>query len=184
MNIQLRALHPDDAPVLAQLANNRKIWNNVRDRMPFPYTEKDARTFIANVANKAGAQVQAIVSEPLGFVGAIGLHTGEDIYVGTAELAYWIGEPHWGKGLASEAVRQMIESGFLKQRLRRIFAKVYAFNYGSARVLEKNGFRQESVARAAILKNGKVWDEIGFALLQSEYQRAAVRMPQARHELH
>ncbi|MEL6969608.1 MAG: GNAT family N-acetyltransferase [Bacteroidota bacterium] len=169
MTLQLRPLQPSDAPALAKLANNKKIWNHVRDRMPFPYTQQDAATFIGNVQQSERALVRAILWPNAGFVGTVGLHFREAPYDGSAELAYWIGEPYWGCGIASSAVQKVLALGFARSELRRIYATVFSFNRSSARVLERNGFRQEVVARAAILKNNQVWDEITFGLLRAEY---------------
>lgn len=169
MNLQLRNLQPDDAPVLAKLANNRKIWDRVRDRMPIPYTEQDAAAFIRNVQQNERALVRAIVGADVGFVGTVGLHFQTPPYSGSAELAFWIGEPYWGRGMATSAVQRMLKLGFAQAQLRRVYATVFAFNLGSARVLENNGFQKEIVARAAVLKNGQVSDEITFGLLREGY---------------
>lgn len=169
MTFQLRPLQLDDAPVLAQLANNKKIWDRVRDRMPFPYTEQDAATFIRNVQQSEQALVRAVYEPGDGFVGTVGLHLQKDPFNGSAELAYWIGEPFWGRGIATVAVRQMLAVGFVQEQLRRIYATVFSFNIGSVRVLENNDFRREVVARDAILKNGQVWDELTFGLLREEF---------------
>lgn len=170
MTLQLHTLKPDDAFALARLANNRKIWNNVRDRMPFPYTTEHAAAFIENIQRQKNALVYAIGWAGQRLVGTVGLHLGEEEYRGTAELAYWLGEPFWGQGIASKAVQEILKIGFGQLHLRRIYATVYSFNSASLRVLEKNNFNVESVARQAVMKNGKVADEICCALLAREYQ--------------
>ncbi len=168
MTFRLQTLRSADAPALARLANNKKIWDNVRDRMPYPFTLQDAEAFIHNVIRHDHALVRAIMLPGEVFAGTVGLHLQASPYEGSAELAYWLGEPFWGSGLASLAVRKLVELGFDQYNLRRIFARVYSFNKASVRVLEKNGFRCETVARAAILKNDKIWDELTFGLLQNE----------------
>ena len=164
-NITLRELTFADTAVIANLANNKNIWDNVRDRMPFPYKEEDAENFIKLVLKEDGPEVRAIVQEGV-LKGLVGLHPASDVYRGTAELGYWIGEPYWGQGLASAAVEQMIPIAFEKMKLRRIDASVYEHNRASRRVLEKNGFVREGVARAAVIKNGVVLDEVRFGLLR------------------
>ena len=162
--IALRPLEASDRKAFALLANNRNIWNNVRNRMPHPYTEEDADEFILLASSPDGPTIRAITLDGT-VAGVIGLHPGQDVYEGTAELGYWIGEPYWGLGLASAAVKEMISIGFQKLNLRRIFASVYDYNVASMRVLEKNGFEKEGVAKAAVLKNGKVFDEVKYGLL-------------------
>ena len=162
--IILREVSFDDSPVIAQLANNKKIWNNVRNRMPYPYALKDAEQFVEQALKSDDATVQAITLHGQ-VTGLIGLHPASDVYSGTAELGYWIGEPYWGRGLASAAVTQIIPIGFEQLKLRRIYASVYEHNHASMRVLEKNGFQREGVARAAVLKNGQVLDEVRYGLV-------------------
>ena len=163
--ITLRQPTLADAPFIAQLANNKKIWNNVRNGMPHPYGLADAEAFIGQVIKEDGPAVKVIVQERT-IAGLVGLHPADDVYSGTAELGYWIGEPFWGQGVASEAVRQIIEIGFEELKLRRIYASVYEHNLASMRVLEKNGFEREGVARAAVMKNGVVLDEVRFGLVR------------------
>lgn len=163
-NVILRPLRTSDIPRFAALANNKKIWDNVRNRMPHPYTEADAEAFIQLAQTPDDPTIRAILLDGE-LVGVTGLHPAQDVYEGTAELGYWIGEPYWGKGLASLAVEQMIQVGFKELGLRRIYASVYAFNKASMRILEKNGFEQEGIAKAAVLKNNKVWDEVRYGLL-------------------
>jgi [ribosomal protein S5]-alanine N-acetyltransferase len=74
------------------------------------------------------------------------------------ELAYWIAEPYWGQGIASEAVRLMTNYIFETFVINRIVAEVFECNKASMRVLEKNGFFLESVARKGILKNNLLMD--------------------------
>jgi ribosomal-protein-alanine N-acetyltransferase len=162
--ISLRPLRATDRKAFALLANNINIWNNVRNRMPHPYSEEDADEFILMAQTPGGPTIRAITLEGE-LAGVIGLHPAHDVYEGTAELGYWIGEPYWGRGLASAAVKEMIQIGFQELKLRRIFASVYDYNTASMRVLEKNGFENEGVAKAAVLKNGKVFDEVKYGLL-------------------
>lgn len=162
--IALRPLEASDRQRFAQLANNINIWNNVRNRMPHPYSEEDADEFISMALTPGGPTIRAITLDGT-LAGVIGLHPAQDVYEGTAELGYWIGEPYWGRGLASAAVKEMIQIGFKELKLRRIFASAYDYNTASMRVLEKNGFEKEGVAKAAVLKNGKVFDEVKYGLL-------------------
>lgn len=162
--ILLRPLRTADAPALTLLANNKKIWDNVRNRMPHPYAEKDAQEFIQLAQAPDGPTIRAITLNGE-LAGVIGLHPLQDVYEGTAELGYWIGEPFWGRGLASEAVGQMIKIGFEELNLRRISAAAFEYNTASIHILEKHGFEHEGVAKAAVIKNGKVWDEIKLGLV-------------------
>ncbi len=98
--------------------------------------------------------------------GGVGLIIQEDVYRKSAEIGYWVGEPYWGKGIASEAVTQLTEYGFNELNLLRIYAGVFDFNVGSMKVLEKNGFVKEGVFKNAVIKNGRICDEHRYCKLR------------------
>jgi len=164
--LQLRPFSLTDKSRFALLANNKNIWNNIRNRMPHPYEESDAADFIKMATNKKPNTILAIEWKGE-LVGAIGLHPEDesDVYAGTAEMGYWVGEPFWGRGIASKAVAIMIKYGFEELKLRRIFAAAYAYNIASMKVLEKNGFQKEGISKQAVIKNGKIWDEHRYGLV-------------------
>lgn len=159
----LRSLHPDDAPSLAALANNKNVWDRVRDYFPFPYTVSDAREFIATAQESAPPLSLALEYEGQ-FCGVIGLMPQTDVNRKTAEIGYWLGEPYWKQGLATEAVRQMCEYGF-GLGFARLQAAVFDFNQASMRVLEKNGFVKEGIFRRSVYKNGRFLDEHWYGKL-------------------
>lgn len=159
----LRALQPGDAPALAALADNRKIWDRVRDYFPSPYSQADARDFIA-MSGESEPPLNLAIESGGELCGVIGLMPQADVNRNTAEIGYWLGEPFWGQGLATEAVRQMCDYGF-SLGFARLHAAVFAFNKASMRVLEKNGFIQEGVFRKAVFKNGQFFDEHWYAKL-------------------
>ena len=160
IDIHLRPVRPADAPRLAELANNRHIWINLRDQLPSPYSRADAEAFI-HLANDPDctAHHRAIELPGTGFCGMIGLHPGTDVNRFSAEIGYWIGEPYWGRGIATAAVGQMLRVGFEELDMERIFAAVFSSNPASMRVLERNGFIFEGIARHAVFKNGAFLDE-------------------------
>jgi RimJ/RimL family protein N-acetyltransferase len=162
-NITLRPLELGDISELAALANNKNIWNNVRDQMPHPYSEKDAMRFVDLKMHQEQDYVFAIVFKGK-FSGMVGLHPQKDIYRLSAELGYWIGEPYWGNGLASKAVDMIVKFGFDELKLNRIFAGVFEHNDASKRVLEKNGFIKEGVSIKAAIKNGVILDEWRYGI--------------------
>jgi [ribosomal protein S5]-alanine N-acetyltransferase len=161
--IVLRPLQKTDNVALANLANNKNIWNNIRDAMPHPYTEANADFFIDLVQKENPNHILAIESEGV-FCGLIGLHRQNDVYRLSAELGYWIGEPFWGKGIGTKAVELMVKHGFENLELNRIYAGVYGFNLASMHVLEKCGFEKEGILRKAVIKNNIVLDEHRYAI--------------------
>ncbi len=148
----------EDAEWLAEHFNNVQIWNNLRDYIPHPYTMGDAEKFITAQENIDPVQNFLVMDEEGKPAGGIGITLKEDIYRMNVELGYWIAEPCWGKGIATEAVRQMTGYTFENWAINRIVAEVFEYNRPSMRVLEKNGFFLENVSRKGILKNGYLWD--------------------------
>ncbi len=162
-NIKLRELKLADKTKLTSLANNKNIWNNVRDFFPSPYTENDAIHFI-ELCNKEDPKITFAIEFCNEFVGVTGLVLQSDIYRKSAEIGYWIGEPHWNKGIATEAVNLMIRYGFENLKLNRIFTGVFEHNRASQRVLEKCGFIHEGIFEHAIIKNNKLINEYRYGI--------------------
>ncbi len=156
--VKLRKLNIADKTILAKLLNNKNIWDNLRNRIPYPYEEKDAEMFIRLIEKDKFQRIFAIEFSKK-FCGVIGLMLMQDVYEKSAELGYWIGEPFWGKGIATESVRLITDYGFNKLNLLRIYAGVFEYNIASMKVLEKNGFLKEGVFKKAVFKNGEICDE-------------------------
>ncbi len=163
--VRLRKLKPSDSAQLAQLANNKKIWDNVRDYFPHPYSEKDAEAFLKSQDEEI--QQNFAIEYKGEFCGIIGLILQKDVYRKSAEIGYWLGEPFWNKGIATEAVGQTVNYGFQNLKLIRIFAGAFEFNGASMKVLEKNGFKKEGISKKAVFKNGGIWDEHRYAILNN-----------------
>jgi RimJ/RimL family protein N-acetyltransferase len=152
----------EDAPSIAQYANNRKISVNLRDIFPYPYLLSDAEGFLSNVAEQNPRTAFAIsnINEA---IGGIGLRFGEDVNRYTAEIGYWLAEPFWNKGIMTKVVSRFVDFAFDKFELNRIFAGPYISNPASACVLEKTGFVLEGTLRASAYKDGIVLDQFLYA---------------------
>lgn len=154
---QLREWRATDCTSLTHYADNIKIWRNVRDRFPHPYTEEDGRFFIGNIVPQSPGYEFAIVIGGEA-VGGIGLVRQSDVERLSAEIGYWIGEPYWNRGIAGDAVGTVCEYAFCETELIRLFASIFEYNTPSMRVLEKNGFRKVGVQRRAAIKEGRIID--------------------------
>ena len=166
-NIKIRPLELSDKTELAKLANNKKIWDNLRDYIPFPYKENDADYFI-NLTRKEDP-IQTFGIEYKGKLsGIISLVIQKDVYRKSAEIGYWIGEPFWGSGIATKAIKLITAYGFDKLGLNRIYAGVFEYNIASMTALEKNGYKKEGIFKNAILKNDKICDEHRFFKLNEK----------------
>jgi len=161
-NIILRPLTDSDATVLAQLANNRKIWDNVRDLLPSPYGIDDANNFI-HLTRQENPHTTFAIEYNQALCGVIGLVGQSDVYKNTAEIGYWIGEPYWNKGIATTAVKLITQYGFEQLHFIRIHTGVFEYNTASMKVLTKNGYTKDAVFKKSVIKNGQVYDEHRFS---------------------
>ena len=167
MKIQIRKWELADAKDLATALSNGKILDNLRDGLPYPYTEQDGKDFIAAMlaADENSTFAFAITLDGK-VIGSIGAFRQENIHKHTAELGYYIAEEHWGKGIMTEAVKQLCDYVFSHTDMIRIYAEPFAYNIGSQRVLEKAGFQYEGTLRNNAVKNGKILDMKMYSILR------------------
>lgn len=167
MICRIRKWELSDAADLAMAISNKNIQDNLRDGLPYPYTEKDGADFISAMlsADENGTFAFAITVDDK-VVGSIGVFRQGNIHRLTAELGYYIAEEYWGRGIMTEAVRQICQYVFEKSDIIRIYAEPFAYNIASCRVLEKAGFRYEGTLRNNAVKNGKVIDMKMYSLLK------------------
>ena len=160
---RVRPWRTGDETSLVHHANNPKIWQNVRDAFPHPYTMGDAIEWI-KIAGSADPLTNFAIQVDESAVGGIGIVLNSDIYRRSAELGYWLGEEYWGRGVVSEAARAVSEWAFSNFDLCRIHAGVFEWNPASARVLEKAGFQLEARLKKAVTKQGRTGDELVYAI--------------------
>lgn len=167
MDCKIRRWRIEDAPALATALNNKKIQDNLRDGLPFPYTVNDAKEYIKAMlaADQEKAYAFAIVVDDEA-IGSIGVFRCENIHFKTAELGYYIAEPYWGKGIGTSAIKQICSYIFSGTDIIRIFAEPFAGNLASCRILEKSGFQLEGVLKKNAIKNGKILDMKMYALIK------------------
>ncbi|MEO9482807.1 MAG: GNAT family protein [Ekhidna sp.] len=166
--ISLRALQSDDAETVASLINNRKVLDNLRDYIPYPYSKKDAEEFILFSTKQDPTVTFAILSHDE-ICGVIAIIPQSDIHRMSAEVGYWIGEPYWGNGIATQALSLITEYAFSQLDVIRLYAIVFSPNDTSKRVLEKCGYKKEGIGKKAIIKNNQILDEHRYAILKSDY---------------
>ena len=169
MKCNIRKWKLSDAKDLAVALSNRKIQDNLRDGLPYPYTEQDGADYISSMlsANENDTFAFAITVDNK-VVGSIGVFRQENIHRQTAELGYYVAEEYWGRGIMTEAVKKICEYVFCKSDILRIYAEPFAYNAASCRVLEKAGFQYEGTLRSNAVKNGKVIDMKMYSLLKTE----------------
>lgn len=161
----LRPWMTDDKPALVHNANNRKVWRNLADIFPHPYTEADADFWI-DLANQAAPSIHLAIELDGIAVGGIGIIVGEGIARYTGKFGYWLGEDYWGRGIATAAARAMCDYAFFGPQFVRLEAQVFAWNPASMRVLEKTGFVREGVHKRSVFKDGQFTDGVMYALIK------------------
>jgi RimJ/RimL family protein N-acetyltransferase len=162
----IRNFKMSDKASIAKHANNRKIWRNVRNAFPHPYTETNAEQWISSILEEKVKTKFAIVVDGKA-VGGIGVEKKDDIYSQTMEFGYWIGEEYWNKGIITEAIQVIADYAFDEFDIMRLEAHVYHWNIGSMRALEKAGFEKEAILKKRVFKDGEYVDEHVFAKLKT-----------------
>ncbi|HEX3553087.1 MAG TPA: GNAT family N-acetyltransferase [Thermoanaerobaculia bacterium] len=154
----LRPWREGDEESLVRHANNRKVWINLRDHFPHPYTLSDARSWIGRCVAAPRPPTSLAVEYAGEAIGGVGLLPMADVARFTAEVGYWFGEAWWGRGFATEALRRLTGYAFESFQYERLEAWVFATNPASARVLEKAGYEREAILRRAAFKDGRFLD--------------------------
>jgi RimJ/RimL family protein N-acetyltransferase len=167
----LRAITSTDAEAVQRVACAFELSDTTLS-IPHPYSLEDANRFLARVADgyTTGTKWPLAITfreDPAGFIGAVGLerHDPHD----RAELGYWIGVPHWGKGYATEAAAALLRFGFETLNFNKIIAHCFARNPASGRVLEKIGMRREGFFRQHSRKRDRYEDIVAYGILREEF---------------
>ena len=162
----VRSYRPADAGSLAKHGNNRRIWENLRDRFPHPYTEAHAAEYIAHFST-SNEELSFAIEVDGEAVGGISLRPGTDIERVGAELGYWLGESLWGRGITTSAIRLVTDYALNKKRLERVFAVPFTTNIASCRALEKAGYEREGTMRRSAIKDGRIMDQYLYARVRT-----------------
>lgn len=137
--LAMRAPRLADAKAVSMLAGDRRIAENTA-RIPHPYRLTDAENFIA-AANKPGGECVYLITRDKTVIGACSIAQQD----GAAEIGYWLGIEHWGKGYATEAVHALVDYAFTDLGHTALHAGARVTNPASRRVLEKCGFQWTGV---------------------------------------
>jgi RimJ/RimL family protein N-acetyltransferase len=160
----LRALVPGDAVSLQRHADNARVWRNLFEGFPHPYTLAEAEAWCSRDAHSgAFGYVWGVVVDGAA-IGCIGLAPQDGWLRCNAEAGYWIGESWWGRGTAADALRQVTDWAFAAlPGLTRIFAPIFAWNEASQAVARKSGYACEGQMPRSAIKDGRVIDRVVWA---------------------
>ena len=168
--IKLRPWTISDLNNLVRYANNWNVAKNLTDKFPFPYTETHGTDFIEYATQDDPIHIFAIDIDEQA-VGGIGIHPQDDIHRRNAELGYWLAEPFWGKGIVSDAIKQILDFAFSTYDIDRVFARPFGTNIPSQRVLEKNNFTLEAKFENVLIKEGEILDELIYGFRRKDWNK-------------
>ena len=170
MKIELQKWTGENKEDLIRICNavNRDF---LADRLPYPYTKNDADWWIDMVEKNDGKNgvFRAIVADGT-VVGNISVEKKDGISCLDSEIGYMLLTSWWSKGVMTEAVHQICEAAFHQLEILRISAVVYAPNTASRRVLEKNGFELEGIAKKSVCKDGHIYDKCRYGILKEDFE--------------
>ena len=160
----LRPLTPNDFEAAHSWAGNPA---NTRYMAWGPNTEEQTREWLKSA--KFGRDFAVVLKETEKVIGSCGIFPDSDN--DTGELGWILHIDYWKRGYGTELGGELIRYGFEILKLRRIFAPCAATNYGSYRVMERNGMRREALhIKAFWARVDKEWiDKLVYAILAEEY---------------
>lgn len=167
----LSSVQLNDKFALLEHFKAKEIYDSTLN-IPYPYSEADADQWLKRRIESAQSQGKEVTfairrddGEMIGAVGADSFKIGASH---RAEIGYWLARPYWGQGVMTDAVRAYVQYAFNELDLLRLTAHVLTFNLGSARVLEKNGFKLEGRLRKHFRKEASLYDAYCFGLLRED----------------
>ena len=136
--------------------------------LPDPYTRNAAAEFVDRQAGtdwSSNAEFAVVYGRRV--IGGISLHVNPEHE--TAELGYLLGRRWWGRGLATEAARAVVDWGFQSFKLHKVYARAHVDNKPSWRVMEKLGMTREGVLRGHWKMRDEHVDLVYYAVFRDEW---------------
>ena len=158
MKITIRKTIPEDAKVLHECINDKDIIKELAGyHFPCPLNkiEEDIQKGLKEWDERKTYSFTIIADEEI--AGQIFLENPSKDF-GRYEIGFYIGKDYWGKGIATEAIKQTVNFGFDKLKLYKIYADNDSDNPGSGRAMEKAGMKLEGILKNHTKKNGQFVD--------------------------
>lgn len=169
--LALRQPRAEDAARLSVLASNPQIANQTAS-MPYPFAEDQVAAWIARrqtsdtvVNGNALVLLDRSVNNTI-----VGIAGHGPVAENRVEINYWIGEPYWGRGLATEAAAAVIDQTFGTLDVHAIRGQTRIENVGSRRVLEKCGFERVGESRVHIASLEETVPAFDFTLRRASWE--------------
>lgn len=170
--LKLRKLRPEDAFLIEKYASNYDVAKTTLN-IPHPYPKGSGKEFVKHMlaAHEQGTNFTFAVeeNEQQQLIGLVGISVTPEFNHG--ELGYWIGKPFWGKEYGTEAAKEIVRYGFEQLHLHRIYARAFAHNPASWKVMEKVGMTYEGTLREHVFRWGEYYDTVFYGMLKSEFKR-------------
>jgi RimJ/RimL family protein N-acetyltransferase len=166
--VRLRAVEPEDEPMLYQWFNDPEVTQNLMLR--YPVSHASEREFLESVKqpNSSKAHFAVVTKDTHRMIGGATLEVGQP-ELREATLGIAIGDKEaWDHGYGTDTMRTLCRFGFEMMNLHRIQLEVYAENARARKVYERVGFTVEGVRRDAMFKYGRYQDIVMMGLLEGE----------------
>lgn len=163
--VLLRAIEESDAETLMDLINDPEVENAVCG-WSYPVSLASQKKWISNLSNDS--TVRYAVDFENKIVGAA-IISSIDMKNRTANMNIKLLKTARGKGIATHAVKLMVQYCFEELNLHCLTANVIERNADSRKLFEKFGFSQDGILRDRVYKNGQYHNIIAFSLLKEEF---------------
>ena len=168
MSVLLRRCKLQDAENMSRLLSEKSLHQYLSDDLPCPYPLDRAKAYLL-MAKEVFPLYCAV--EWLGeMVGLVTLRQKAGIFCPNVELGYWIGKPYQGRGIGTEAVRQISRVAFRQPGVERISALVFAENIASLRLLSNVGYYEEALLSNSLQKDGALHDCLLYTALRMPWE--------------
>ena len=163
----MRPLVREDAPLIQKYAGDRRIAEMTLS-IPHPYPDGLAESWIEELRAKPseGGPFALTLKEGGELVGLMALSIQDDKL--QSEVGFWMVPLFWGHGLCTEALNAMIDYGFRKLNLMRIYGGHFSENPASGRVQRKAGMKEEGTHRMGAFRFGEPKDLVMHAIIRPD----------------
>ncbi len=166
----LRALTSADAPSIARHANDAAVVRNLFEGFPHPYTLAHAEAWCGPQHREPQYGHVFAIDVAGEAVGCLGVMPQPGFLACNAMVGYWIGQAHWGRGIAAEALELATRWAWdALPRLTRLYAPIFVRNAASQRVVEKAGYQREALLPRSMIRDGQVLDIVQYATYREDH---------------
>lgn len=168
--IVLRKMTTQDTEIYHKWRNDLDVMQTTAPILDVYHIEETEefvhQVILGSQSSKSYIIIEKVSKKPIGITSFVNM----DYKNRNAECIIDIGDKEaWGKGYGAEAMKLLLDYGFLEMNLHRISLRVFSFNGRAIKLYETLGFQQEGRSRESIFRDGKWHDIIHMSILQSEY---------------